>query len=444
MKVLIFAWGSRGDVQPYLALAHALNEAGHDATLAATVTHTALAAEYGVRFFPRDDAQLKLLERPDVREVMQLEASKVLGEQTKAQAKEFKAKVKQVMANVVPLLKEQFVPMLDEQLKAAQEIRPDVIVVSHATQEYGHFVAEAVGVPYLVAELYPFYQPSWHYPSMPFQRKSMPRPLNRLSHLLPKLIIPMKKKADRWREETLGLPRRRGRFNRLRTADGQPVSMLHMFSRHLFPPAPDWPASVHNTGFSYLPTPSGYEPPEELVRFLAAGEPPVAIGFGSHSNPDPRKTGRMVTEAVTAAGVRAVVIKGGGGIEVTDPTDKMIMVDGANFAWLTPQLAGMVHGGGVGVTHDALLGGIPSLACPLFGEAAMWADRTKRAGAGLEPVWQAKLTTPELTTALRKLATDADLAAGAAEMHRKILAEPGHPLAIEVIERTAAKAPVTA
>jgi sterol 3beta-glucosyltransferase len=445
MKVLIYAWGSRGDVQPYLALAYALTQAGHQATLAAPVPHEALAAEYGVGFFPRDDTNLKLLEKPEVRELLYAEGSRYLGLQSREEAKEFKAKAKKLMAEVMPLQKQLLEPMLNEQLEAAVATEPDVIVQTHDNMDYGHFVAEKLGTPRVVAELYPFHLPSWHYPSMPFQDKKLARPLNRLSHVPTNRLLPLKKRVERWRSEVLGLPTRRGRHNRMRTADGHDVPMLHMFSRHLFPPAPDWPSTVYNMGFSFLPTLKDYTPPESLARFLAAGPPPIAIGFGSLSNPDPLRTGAMVVDAVRAAGVRAVVIRGGGkGIDIAEPGEDIVMVDSVPFDWLHSRVCGMVQGGGIGVTHDGLAGGIPTLACPLFKEAAMWGGKVHENGAGLEPIWQAYLDTPKLTEALRKLATDEDLAAGARRMRDLVRAEPGHPMAIEVIERAAAGVPTPA
>jgi sterol 3beta-glucosyltransferase len=439
VKVLIYTWGSRGDVQPYLSLARALDEAGHEATLAAPAQFESFVAEHGVRFFPRDDTQLRLLERPDVRAMLFREASRALGTQTKAEKKEFKAQMKQLMSGIRPILKDTFVPMLREQFKAAEHVQPDLIVQTHDDSDYGHFVAEKLGIPYVVAELYPFYVPSSHYPIMAFQEKEWGPIRTRLSHLLPKLFIPMRRKADRWRSEELGLPSRRGRHNRMRTAAGQPVHLLNLFSQHLFPPAPDWPDTVHDIGSPLLPVERQYTPPDSLERFLAAGDPPIAIGFGSLSNPDPRGTGRMVSEAVRAAGVRAVVIRGSGVcIEIDDPPEDITVVDSVPFDWLIPRIHAMVHSGGHGVVHDALMGGIPSISCPLFKESALWGNRVRDTGAGLEPIWQPFLTTENLTGALRELANNKDMAAAARGMRDKLRSEPGHAAAIDIIERVAA------
>jgi sterol 3beta-glucosyltransferase len=438
MKILLFAYGSRGDVQPYLALAAALNRAGHEATLAAPAMHEPFAAEHGVVLFPRNDAPLRWLDLPETRELFYREAAAVSGTMTKAERKEHKELSKRYLSIVGPELDALAVPMLDEQLQAAVDVRPDVLVQTFAGQDYSHFVAEKHGVPHLLADLYPNYVPSSFYPSPRYHDRTFPKALNRLTHLVASRRVPMRKKVDRWRQDTLGLSPRRHRFDRLLTYAGDPVHVLHMFSRFLFPPAPDWPASVHNMGFSYLSA-DGYRPPAELSRFLGAGARPVVIGFGSLGNPHPVERGRMVSQAVQAAGVRAVVIRGAGqGIQLDDHGDNMIVVDNVPFAWLLPRARGIVHGGGIGVTHDALAAGLPSQACPQYREPKMWADRVRHTGAGLDPIWQSALTVDDLTAALRRLANDDDLYAAAQLMRGRIRSEPGHPMAVDLIERTVA------
>ncbi|MBM0274413.1 glycosyltransferase [Micromonospora tarensis] len=327
--------------------------------------------------------------------------------------------------------------MSEEQYQAARTHRPDVIVHTHANSDFGHFVAEKMGVPRVVAELYPFYQPSRYYPNMALQAKNLPKTLNRLSHLMSTLIVPNRKVVDRWRVESLGLPLRRGRHDRLTDPQGRRVPMLHMFSTALCPPAPDWPTSVHNMGFPFLPARADYNPPEGLERFLAAGPPPVAVGFGSVTNPDPGATGRMIREAVVAAGVRAVVVRGGGGIVIDEPTDDMFVVDNVPFDWLNPRIAGMVYSGGTGTAHYALAAGVPTLPCPMFRETAMWAERVRRTGAGLAPIWQQQLTASTLAEGMRRLVADESLRAAAGRVRETIQAEPGTALAVEVVERAA-------
>jgi sterol 3beta-glucosyltransferase len=446
VKVLIYTWGSRGDVQPYLALARSLNEAGHTATLAAPAPFEGFAAEHGVDLYPRDDTQLRLLERPDVKAMLFREANRALNKWTKDEKKDFKAQMKALMTDIKPVLKETFVPMLREQYLAAESVRPDLIVQTHDDMDYGHFVAEKLGVPYVVAELYPFYTPSSHYPSMSFQEKEWGPFLNRLSYVLPKLFVPMKSKVNKWRQDELGLPLRRGRHNRMITATGAKTHLLNLFSEHLFPPAPDWPSTVHPIGSPLLPVAKEYTPPPELEAFMAAGPPPIAIGFGSLSNPDPHGFGRMVVAATEKAGVRAVVIRGSGEcIEVPSPPSNIVVVDSVPFSWLCPRIHAMVHSGGHGVVHDTLTQGIPTLSAPLFKESALWGKQVAKAGAGLEPIWQPFLTEENLTEALRKLANDGAMADAAKDMRAKMESEPGHAKAIEIIEQVAAaRIPTTA
>ncbi|MEV1001272.1 hypothetical protein [Nonomuraea sp. NPDC050202] len=103
--------------------------------------------------------------------------------------------------------------------------------------------------------------------------------------------------ADRLRAERLKLPRRRGRHDFLRRPDGGPATVLQGFSAHVLPDGLDYPPWVHTTGFWSLPAPPGWTPSPELASFLAAGDRPVYIGFGSMAGNDPERVGRVVAEA---------------------------------------------------------------------------------------------------------------------------------------------------
>ena len=103
----------------------------------------------------------------------------------------------------------------------------------------------------------------------------------------------------------------------LRFPDGRPVPVLYGFSSHVVPVPEDYPAHAHVTGYWFLDEPETWHPPTELVDFLAAGEPPVYIGFGSMGFGKHAQTrGQIVVGAVEKARVRAVVATGWGGLQV--------------------------------------------------------------------------------------------------------------------------------
>lgn len=168
--------------------------------------------------------------------------------------------------------------------------------------------------------------------------------------------------VDRWREETLGLARRRGRHDPLRGPDGEAVPVLHAFSPSVLPPPADWPDCVHTTGYWFL-RPSGAALPRRVEDFLRAGDPPVFVGFGSISGRDPARSTAVVLEAARRAGKRLVIGAGWGGLDSSVAGDDVLAVEDVDYLMLFPRVAAVVHHGGrhdrYGIRLRAPPGGVP-------------------------------------------------------------------------------------
>jgi UDP:flavonoid glycosyltransferase YjiC (YdhE family) len=93
----------------------------------------------------------------------------------------------------------------------------------------------------------------------------------------------------------IGLPPHTARSYK-RLARATPV--VYGFSRHVIPPPTDWEAHVQVAGYWFLDHAADYEPPASLAEFLAAGEPPVYVGFGSMAHRDPDATFRLMCDAL--------------------------------------------------------------------------------------------------------------------------------------------------
>lgn len=420
MRVLVYCYGSRGDVQPYLALATALNAAGHHAVLAAPAMFAPFAAEYGVDFSPRNDEWLRLLGRPEIRDLIANEDDR------SSRFDAARALLGAEAARLYPVM------VRDNWTAARHDV--DLVVHQHNALDHGHQVAERLGVPAVVATLYPSYVPTWEYPSTMIKPGvRLPRLLNRLSYLPLGRVVAHRDVLDAWRTDTLGLPPRRGRFDRLRRPDGGRVPVLNGFSRHLVRPASDWPSSVHTTGFWFLPAPASWSPPPELLAFLDAGPPPVFVGFGSMAGRDPAGTGRLVAEAVRAAGVRAIVGTGWGGIELADHGPEILVLEQAPYDWLFPRVAAVVHAGGIGTIHAATVAGRPQVVIPFQREQMMWSRRTADLGLAPEPTFQRDLTVDLLTLAIRRATEDPTIATTAARLSTLMRTENGTASAVRLL-----------
>jgi sterol 3beta-glucosyltransferase len=412
LKAYILAHGTRGDVQPYAALALALRQAGHEAVLAAPAASESLVAPYGLDFAAVHDGPNTLIDDPQLREAIETNYRGLRGKKI----------AWEVMRRSKPLIARVFADMVE-----AAPGGTDVVV--HPPSG-GHRIAEALGVPSVPAALQPVWVPTstFRNPMLPVP---LPRALNRASYLPIKLML---RSFNAVADKALDLPRRRGRHDVLRRPDGGPATVLQAFSGELLPAVPDYPPWVHTTGFWYLPAPPDWTPPSYLTEFLGAGDPPVYLGFGSMAGRDPRRLGEIVAEAAARAGMRAVIVSGWGGISLDELPDGVLLLDQAPHDWLFPRMAAIVHHGGSGTTGAALAAGRPQVVCPFVADQPFWAARAHAVGVAPPPQPQRRLTATGLAEAIRRAVTDGQMAAQAARVGARIRAENGVQAAVRVLE----------
>lgn len=414
MLALILAFGTRGDVQPFVALARGLRGRGHDVVLAAPARFAGLAAEHGIALSVVDDGPLALMDG-------------VAGAAVTGGVRE-----KVALARAMPA---SFGPVLADCAALASGAGAGADVVVHNGQIIGApHVAERLGVPAVLALTVPLYVPTaefaWPGADLPAR---LPGPLNRMSYLGMRGPAAMfGSTVDRWRDDELGLPRRRGRHDPLRTPDGGRSPVLNLVSRHVVAPPADWPPSVTTTGYWFLPAAGGLPP--AVTAFLAAGPPPVFVGFGSMAGDDPARTTRTVLDAVAAAGVRAVLATGWGGLDPSGLPGGVLAVEQVPHDLLLPHVAAVVHHGGAGTTAAAAAAGVPQVVCPFVADQPFWARRVQALGVGPAPLPQRRLDAAGLAAALRRAVGDARMRATARELGTRISAEDGVGAGVAALE----------
>jgi hypothetical protein len=181
------------------------------------------------------------------------------------------------------------------------------------------------------------------------------------------------------------------------------VPYTYLWSPGLVPKPKDWGPEIDIAGFVFLDLASSFKPPEALVRFLDAGEPPIYIGFGSIVVDDPDNFTKMIFEAVKKAGVRALVSKGWGGLGGDDTPDNIFMLENTPHDWLFPKVKAVIHHGGAGTTAIGLKCGKPTMVVPFFGDQQFWGAMISEAGSGAEPVPYKELTADKLANGIKQL-----------------------------------------
>lgn len=411
MRCTILAVGSRGDVQPLVALGAGLAAAGADVRLATHRDFRPAVEAAGLEFAPIEGNAAAFAGGP---------AGRAFRDRVADPAR-FKRFVDDYLGLFVAR-------MLRDSWAACAGA--DVVLAWTACAAS---LAERLPVPVFNAWLTPpLHLPTAAFPN-PFHTDSTPMaPLaNRRSWRqgLPTLRVGSEA-VDRWREQTLGLPPLPFRRN-LRVLRRLPH--LLGYSPSVLPKPADWPASAHVTGYWFLDGGGGYQPPPELERFLADGPPPVAIGFSSQVGGDPTALTRTIIEAVGQSGSRAVLVTGFGGLKGVDLPSYVLPVATVPYDWLFTRVRAMVHQGGAGSTALAVRFGLPNMAVPFGFDQGLWGQRLFELGVGPAPIPARALTPERLAGAIAALTADQTMRERAAALGARVRAEDGTATAVRLI-----------
>jgi len=372
---------TQGGVQPYVALALGLQKAGHEVRLLAPENYKGFVTSHGIPFCPLSGDVQAFLKSAEFAAVA---------------AKGFIA-VQQLAIRKVYELTNRW---MAEAVVACDGA--DVIVAGIGGFAVAEAVAEKLGVRLIQAHLQPL-TPTGAFPG-PLGPKWLSRfgdAGNRLGHEFTRQVMwqPTRPAVDQARRKVLCLPPAPF-WGRLGKAAAR-CPLLYGYSRHVLPHPLDWGKSVHVTGYWFLDGAATYSPPPGLTAFLAAGPPPVVIGFGSMGDRDAEGTARMVIEAVQAAGVRAVLLSGWGGFGAAALGPSVHILDSAPHDWLYPRSAMVVHHGGAGTTGAMFRAGVPGVVIPFAAEQPFWGELVAALGCGPKPIHRCRLTAAGLAAAIR-------------------------------------------
>jgi sterol 3beta-glucosyltransferase len=414
VNITILTFGSRGDVQPFLALAVALRERGHNVMLVAPNDLESHYKSYGI---PYTLIPLSILEMDVVKRVTQEGLTP---------------------ATLIALWREA-IPELKRALQTTAHIvsekaRNTDLLISHGFLiPFAYSIHQHLKVPLMLGIAAPIIAtqtiPSAAFPPIPFgQRIYNPLTYDWLVRAVTSFMIdPM----NAYRRE-VGLPKlSAGKVIQALFSGQFPIAMH--YSKHLIAPPSDWGANVHVVGAWTLPLQEDWTPPDALSAFLAQGEPPVFIGFGSMPVGHPERMSKTISDALRLAGLRGVLQAGWAGLAHED--EHLITIGDVPHEWLFPRMAAIVHHGGSGTTHAALRAGKPALIVPFSADQPMWGRCIAELGVGVPPIAPKRINVERLAAALRTLTQDTAIRQRAAEMGALLRAEDGLAATCALVEQ---------
>lgn len=415
MKISVLCGGTRGDVQPYVALAESLSGRGHDVTLATHAPFRAMAEARGIEFvgLPGDPRQ----------QIQTAEGRELVGSQ-------------RTSLRFVRQLSELVEPWLEEMLHEISPLCEDADVVVYSPLAFlAWHVAQSTGTPTVLAALQP-YAPTRAFPTVVLGSRNFGAWVNLATHYLAEGLawLSVRRTVNRLRVDSLGLDPLdwRGSGPELRRSR---EPHLFGYSRHFVPKPADWGPQHHVTGYWFLDSNvDGLT--ADLASFVDAGEAPVYVGFGSMATSDAARTAEVVIEASRRAGVRVVMSTGWGGLAEGESDDRVLFVGETPHDVLFPQMRAVVHHGGAGTTGAVLRAGVPQVVVPFLADQAFWGSRVAAVGVGPDPIPRRKLSVASLEAALRAVTEKAAFRAAAASLGGLVRGEDGPGEAAAVIETT--------
>ncbi len=418
MKITILALGTRGDVQPYVALGMGLRKGGYEVSLASHTIFESFIRESGLGFFPVKSNPMEIRESRYAKAAFESGAVGLLSWLSYSRA--VKPFMQQTASDLYVACKQ-----------------AGAILYSIDGMFFAAHLAEKLNVPAIAVHCIPT-QPTRVFPCPGILGDmNMGGIINQFTYFIVDTIcwLTFRSLINKWRKELLNLAPIPLYVNYLWNEHKRGNPLIIGVSPSILPKPSDWGEHVNLTGYWFLNNSHNWIPPDDLVSFLTAGTQPVYIGFGSAMTGNSKKITDIILEALARTKQRGLLATGWGGLNQTDLPGNVFLLESAPHDWLFPKMSVVVHHGGAGTTAAGLRAGIPSIIVPFFFDQPFWGKRVAELGVGPNPIPINKLSVERIATAIERAISDNAMRRRAAELGERIRSEDGVAKAVELIDR---------
>ncbi|OQD89592.1 hypothetical protein PENANT_c002G04470 [Penicillium antarcticum] len=411
LNIVIQVVGSRGDIQPFIAVGKSLKQYGHRVRLATHLTFRNSVMENGLEFFDIGGHPAELM-------AFMVKNTGLLPEFKTIRSRAIhrhRRDMDDIIHGCWRSCSEtgdgtQLHQIPDDSVHGIVGCRQrpfvaDAIIANPPSFAHIH-CAEKLGIPLTIMFTMPWSPTqAFPHPLANIRRyKTKPTVANAASYAIVDMIHwqGLGDIINRFRRKTLKLDildaaQAQGIVHRLN------IPHAYLWSPALLSKPEDWSDNIDVCGFTFLSSTTDYTPPDDLAAFLRAGPPPIYVGFGSIVVDNPQALSQIIRGAVQKTGQRAIISKGWSGLGA----DSVDIQEGNNFLlgncphdWLFQHVSCVVHHGGAGTTATGLKFGCPTVIIPFFGDQPFWGAMVARDGVGPSPIPYKDLTVDKLADAI--------------------------------------------
>lgn len=375
MKVCFFTLGTRGDVQPYVALGRELIKEGHEAVICVGESFRQLVESNGIDFVPTTSDLMAIAASSEGKAILE------------HPIRNFKLALRYSKEVINPAYRK----TLEEFYAAASNAD---MIVYHPKALGTVDIALKLGIPCVSMPPVPITYPVSEFANLAVTTKNLGKWLNKATYRVNEMAESSQiNLINDFRAKVLQLPKRKAGIYTY-TDGRKEIPTVYPLSKALFTEVNSWNGHVFMPGFFFLDV-EGETLPEEVEQFLAAGKTPVAVTFSSMPLAQPFRLLEKLRAALEKTGNRAVFLTGNSGIECEND-DLICIVKAAPHSVLFPRVKGVIHHGGIGTMAAVLRAGKPQMIIPFSVDQPFWAKRLYRLGYSLKPMREKEVTAAAL------------------------------------------------
>lgn len=369
MKILLISIGTHGDIEPFLAQAEILTQAGNEVHCLFPEQFRETVEKLGLPFLGFDRRFLEMLETDSGKSIM--------GGGGNALSK---------IKNFIKLIGNSFgiqKTLNAQQKEAIDSINPDRIVF-HPKALYCTLPAMAEPKKYFQLSPIPnLIHPSSEFPHLglskwkPFSAKWNLKTYNWVNGAR---YMTFNKFLKPYYQNFPGVDYS---TKSIKNFELNQLQVIYQISPTLYPKPSNWPETAHVTGFYGRNQHLNYTPEPSLEAWLIKYPKAILLTFGSMSNPKPEEYSQKIIQLLEKHGIPAIVNLSWGGLQkIKSSGDSIYYINQIPYDWILPKLYGIIHHGGSGTTHSAAKSGAVQLIVPHIMDQYFWNRLIQTKGLG--------------------------------------------------------------